>query len=349
MPSFQERLQLGRIAVPSPLLWLAGQVPLKDLGPEAGIELVDDATRRCLQSVLPGSRLTDSAFAQACLPEGYAGLKLIRLADHADARFVSMHLKCMAVVPSLAPHLAHMFADPRTLSSPTACAVVAAHQRLVDEAPVLAQILDFDNPDPRPGLVRAVQRELETVRAKKIYNALPDVNSKSFFHAAAGDKGSFTALPTCPSNTWSNQQYHSSICRRLGLPIPSCLDNAGSVACHMCLAPGALDPFGNHCDTCTKDGQRERTELIHDPIRNEVGKMMRAARLPNVSIEPKGFLNKNGKRPDVACSSWPWSGGTTGTRAIDVVTICSCGVTFDIRKNDALNQHLIAELALGNR
>ena len=267
--------------------------------------------------------LTDSAFAQACLPEAHAGLKLVRLADHADARFVSMHLKCMAVVPSLAPHLAHMFADPRTLSSPTARAAVAAHERLVDEAPVLAQILDFDNPDPRPGLVRAVQRELETVRAKNIYNALPDVNSKSFFHAAAGDKGSFTVLPTCPSNTWSNQQYHSSICRRLGLPIPSCLDNAGSVACHMCLAPGALDPFGNHCDTCTKDGQRERTELIHDPTRNEVGKLMRAARPPHVTIEPKGFLNKNGKRPDVACSSWPWSGGTTGTRAIDVVTVAS--------------------------
>ena len=66
-------------------------------------------------------------------------------------------------------------------------------------------------------------------------------------------------------------------------------------------------------------------ELIHDPIRNETAKMMRAARLPNVSIEPKGFLNKNGKRPDVACSSWPWSGGTTGTRAIDVVTVASVG------------------------
>ena len=44
-----------------------------------------------------------------------------------------------------------------------------------------------------------------------------------------------------------------------------------------------------------------------------------------MSIEPKGFLNKNGKRPDVACSSWPWTGGTTGTRAIDVVTIATVG------------------------
>ena len=134
---------------------------------------------------------------------------------------------------------------------------------------------------------RIVQRGADATAARLLAD-MPDDRSKAMHLSHTTDPYTFTALPTCPDLTISNNLFPLCISRRLLLPCTTC-----SCEAHRCVVSGcasqSADIMGDHSLMCMADGNPYRRTHWHDASYRVWAGMLKSVGL-SVRIEPSNAL-----------------------------------------------------------
>ena len=105
LEQLQERSRVIFGALSAQLFFLAPRVPRPDF-------TLGNKLREALQSLLPNFIITEDCRSLASLPTELGGMGICRLAQHADAHFLSSHLACTALARSHVPRVEHFLGKP---------------------------------------------------------------------------------------------------------------------------------------------------------------------------------------------------------------------------------------------
>ena len=280
--------------------------------------VIDVARRVARQTMLP-------LLAQqlASLPTRLGGLGYRTWAMTADAAFLAKYVHVSRQFQSLFPALYSQFPDVLSLGSEAAaklispnaaCAFRALSRIEASESAVGATRSSLLRDQDRP--LRHLQHVLANISEDAAHDLVTEAITESDDpahprHMAVhlshcGDPTTLAMVPTCPTTTFSNDQFEAVTNRRLLLPLYSKI-GSDCLTCLTCGETSAkfygktnfprVDAFGDHALRC-HHGSRLRIRW-HDGI---VRELVAAAKLAcvDVVLEPSNIMLHSNDRPDLA-------------------------------------------------
>jgi hypothetical protein len=202
--------------------------------------------------------------------------------------------------------------NPMDLSSSAYLSSVFANREMVrrllndvdSEAPIEAAIASWtERSHTEPSSITPKSRQkswLQPIHVHKLYSLRRDTDEKELARLqGVCCRGSGDWLNALPSSNlgleMTNDCFRISACLRFGAPvITECF----------CICGASNDKFGNHALTCPSMRSRHTR---HQTCNKVIQEALKSGGIPS-SLEPRGLLRDDGKRPD-GVSLLPWSRG----------------------------------------